>query len=318
MNELTTGHHRALLGLDTDWLVTKVDFMPEAKLVVNIQSKTSPGFTSFTGIEALKCTGSADTLVGANAATAWSVSGSGTGLSGAVSFQSFESLVGGTGVDTFTLAAGSVNSVFGGAGIDTLIGAGIDSEWVVSGVGAGAVNTNLLSANFYIMIGGSGNDQLTAFSALSSVQIGNAGNDILTGGAARDILFGGLGSDTLTIGGNEDILFGGSSSYDNNLVALKSIRAGWLSSRTHLQRVNNLRGGPITGSPLSAGYFLSNGTTDTLLEDSAADSFFGGTSNDWFIKGWRTRLETGWQASRSMTLPLSIVRHPGLAPLATS
>ena len=33
MNELTTEHYRALLGLDADWLVTKVDFMPEAKLV---------------------------------------------------------------------------------------------------------------------------------------------------------------------------------------------------------------------------------------------------------------------------------------------
>ncbi len=33
MNELTTEHYRALLGLDADWLVTKVDFLPEAKLV---------------------------------------------------------------------------------------------------------------------------------------------------------------------------------------------------------------------------------------------------------------------------------------------
>ena len=88
-----------------------------------------------------------------------------------------------------------------------------------------ATSINLLSANFHILIGGSGDDQLSSFSALSSILIGNAGNDVLTGGASRDILFGGSGSDTLTGGGNDDILFGGGTVYDDNLLALKAIRA---------------------------------------------------------------------------------------------
>ena len=33
MNELTTDHYRALLGLDADWRVTNVEFLPKAKLV---------------------------------------------------------------------------------------------------------------------------------------------------------------------------------------------------------------------------------------------------------------------------------------------
>ena len=33
MNELTTEHYRALLGLDADWRVTNVEFLPKAKLV---------------------------------------------------------------------------------------------------------------------------------------------------------------------------------------------------------------------------------------------------------------------------------------------
>ena len=122
-------------GLDTlDYSTTL------APVTVNLQSKTSPGLTSFTSIEATIGGSSADTLIGSNANTAWSVLGSGTGQSGTIPFQSFENLIGGTGVDTFTLATGSANSIFGGAGIDVLIGAGIENEWVVNGVGAGSVD----------------------------------------------------------------------------------------------------------------------------------------------------------------------------------
>ncbi len=113
--------------------------------------------------------------------------------------------------------------------------------------------------------------------------VGNGGNDVLVGGTARDILIGGLGSDSLKGGGNDDILFGGRSAFDGNLAALKALRAEWLSTRTHTQRVNNLRGGPITGTPLNAGYFLSN-SPDTLFDDSAVDSLFGGLGTDWYIK----------------------------------
>lgn len=33
MNELTTDHYRALLGLDADWRAINVEFLPKAKLV---------------------------------------------------------------------------------------------------------------------------------------------------------------------------------------------------------------------------------------------------------------------------------------------
>jgi len=33
MNELTIDHYRALLGLDADWRVINVEFLPKAKLV---------------------------------------------------------------------------------------------------------------------------------------------------------------------------------------------------------------------------------------------------------------------------------------------
>ena len=49
------------------------------------------------------------------------------------------------------------------------------------------------------------------------------------------------------------------------------------------QRGSNLRKGPITGIPLDAGYFLSN-SPDTLFDDNAIDSLFGGADTNWFIK----------------------------------
>jgi Ca2+-binding RTX toxin-like protein len=226
-----------------------------------------------------------DTVVGAGIDSEWVASGIGAGnYNTNLVFSEMENLTGGAFDDRFTIEpTGTIpGTLSGGAGVNTLSYVNWSTPVTVNAVVGSATAITILSANFHILIGGSGNDQLTAFSTLNSVLIGNSGNDVLVGGTARDILFGGLGSDSLNGGGNDDILFGGRSAFDGNLTALKALRGEWSSTRTYSQRVNNLRGGPITGTPLNAGYVLSN-TSGTLIDDYAIDSLLGGAGTDWFI-----------------------------------
>ena len=228
-----------------------------------------------------------DSLIGSSSPANWVVGHAGGGsINGIASFNDFENLTGGAGDDLFKiLPSGSVQGTLsGGLGVNTLSYADWNTGVTVNATVGVATSVNLLSPTFQVFVGGSGNDQLVAFSTVATVLIGNAGNDTLTGGTARDILFGGLGSDTLNGGGNEDIIFGGVSAFDDQPNSIKAIRAEWLSTRKYAERVNNLRGGPITGSPLNNGNFLSNFPVDTLLNDEASDSLTGGLLSDWFIK----------------------------------
>jgi Ca2+-binding RTX toxin-like protein len=302
--------------------------------------------TNFKAIDSLLGTAGSDTLIGSNRNSTWSITGTGSGIVGTVSFAAFENLEGGAANDSFKMLGGSVDSILGGVGIDTLTGESINNDWAITGPGAGSVNAtlafselenltggtlddvfsiapsgsipgtlsgglgtntlsyeswltdvsinavpgvasavNLVAANFSILVGGAGNDTLTAFVRVPSVVIGNGGNDSLTGSTSgRDILFGGTGMDSLNGLGGDDILFGGQTSYDNSPSLLKDLHSEWKSTRTYQQRVDNLRGGPITGTPLNGDRLLANHPVDTLLDDGEVDTLIGGTGMDWFIK----------------------------------
>ena len=325
----------------------KLDYSSwSSPVVVDLASKTAPALTSFASISSVVGSSAVDMLQGANSNTNWSITGSGSGTAGGVSFESFENLHGGTANDSYRITGGMVQSISGGDGTDTLIGPAINNAWVITGTGVGVLNgqvafsglenltggaaedeftieplgallgtlsggaglnslsysqwvsdvsvnatpgvatgIQLLAANFSMISGGAGNDTLFAFPSLPSILIGNAGDDHLVGSTnGRDLLFGGMGMDTLHGMGGDDILFGGASAFDQSSSALREIHAEWRSSRTYQQRVNNLRGGTITGLPLNGTSYLTNHPTDTLLDDGVADQLFGGTGTDWFIK----------------------------------
>ncbi len=134
-----------------------------------------------------------------------------------------------------------------------------------------------------MILGGSAADYIAAFPSLSSVLIGNGGDDVLQGSSARDILIGGLGADTLRGQGGDDVLIGGYSSFDNDVANLKALLAEWNSTRTYTQKVDNLRGGPITGVPLNGTAQLRTTGSQTVFDDAAVDTIMGSTGNDWFI-----------------------------------
>ena len=180
---------------------------------------------------------------------------------------------------------GSVpNLLNGGRGLNTLSYAGWSGDVEVNGILGTATAVQNLASNFQIIIGGSGNDRLTAFNFAGSVLIGNAGDDILTGRIGRTLLFGGLGADQLIGTRFDDLISAGPTSFDNDEVALKAIRAEWLSVRTYAQRVGNLRGISVTSPSLNGPYYLANTPADRIFDDSAVDSLFGGLGSDWFIQ----------------------------------
>lgn len=134
--------------------------------------------------------------------------------------NSFENVIGSTGNDTITDAAG-INAINGGNGNDTFImtndnardvirgDAGIDTvdyslftnaltvlvdgDFDVVGSGTGG-NTDRIRQieNF---IGGLGADNITGNGNVNTL-VGGGGNDIITGGQGADILTGGQGADT--------------------------------------------------------------------------------------------------------------------------
>ena len=79
------------------------------------------------------------------------------------------------------------------------------------------------------------------------------------------------------------ILIGGSTTHDAAPSQLANLRAEWTSDRSYSERIGNLQGTAITGTPLNNETYLRNTPTDTLLDDNAVDNLYGEDDLDWFI-----------------------------------
>lgn len=123
------------------------------------------------------------------------------------------------------------------------------------------------------LAGGDGNDTLVG-GARADVLLGGAGADALTGNAANDVLIGGTGADVLNGGSGSDLVVGGATVHDDNDTSLRQIAGEWTSSRSYVQRVDNLRAG-ANGLP------AINSTT--VPGDGAVDDLTGGSGTDWFV-----------------------------------
>lgn len=167
---------------------------------------------TFGAIESIRGGAGRDTLVGRNVVAQWLLSGQQykdftTKTARILKWDSFENLVGGSSVDSFILATGSIPwSLDGGAGNDLLDAtAALESVTLLGGSGddtlKGGRGDDLLD-------GGAGNDRL--FGAAGDDQLfGGDGLDDLDGGDGNDVLFGQFGNDTLRGGKGNDQLSGG-------------------------------------------------------------------------------------------------------------
>ena len=136
------------------------------------------------------------------------------------SYTTGDTLTGGLGADTFTIAAGKANIYDFGRGQDALvINAGASVVVTMAAAWAAtAATVNHGTASFYtngyaLDLSGASVDLsysvLNNSAAGTGAIIGSNGADSITGGAAADTLSGGLGDDTLIGMGGNDILTGG-------------------------------------------------------------------------------------------------------------
>jgi len=226
-----------------------------------------------------------DALYAAAIDNVWEIEGSSAGvLNNHTQFSGIVSLRGGAGRDWFRVAPGATfsGSFLGGTGLDTLdYSAWSDSVFINLATGK-ATGVSGTVSSFEILIGGSGDDTLTA-GGVASVLVGGAGNDLLTGGSRNDILIGGIGNNRLRGGLGSDLLIGGSTLFDSNALALADLLAEWSSSRTYLQRIDNLRG-VGTGVRLNGTTVLGSDPRDSIFADaSSVNELLGGSSVDWLI-----------------------------------
>ena len=244
-------------------------------------------------LESIGGGGGIDALVAAAGNNNWIVSGIGAGQLNSIVYAAMENLTGSSGDDLFELLpAGQVTGALnGGAGFNTLSYRQRTSPVAVNLAAGVRTATNVASIldSFSVIVGGSANDSLIGSRTRDMVLIGGSGDDSLTGGLGRDILIGGLGSDTLRGGAGRDILIGGLLSFESNSEGLKSILLEWENTTSFDQIRSNLQG--VTNTGLNGSYFLRNNTEDTLLDDSAVDSLFGGDDIDWYIASLSDVLE---------------------------
>jgi len=204
----------------------------------------------------------ADTLIGSggNDTLTGGGNGSADGADLILGLGGDDTIFGGGGNDVLDGGAGN-DAINGGAGDDLIVG-GDGNDQLVGEIGNDTILGNAGNDNLQ---GGDGHDIL----------VGGAGNDNLAGSSGQDILIGGLGQDTLRGENGDDIIIGGSTTHDENVQSLQSIRAEWI--RTDLtmaqKRANIGQGVGANGSVK-----LDN---STVIDDLTVDQVFASTGDDW-------------------------------------
>ncbi|MCG6969937.1 MAG: filamentous hemagglutinin N-terminal domain-containing protein [Gammaproteobacteria bacterium] len=140
----------------------------------------------------------ADAIVGPNTTTEWTISGADSGsFSGVDSFSGIENITGGSGVDTFTIAADFAGMVNGGDNADIF---NINNSMSGTLTGGNGDDTFNVAANYGGSVyGGAGNDIFNINSSMSGTLNGDAGDDTfhLTDDITAGALDGGDDNDTV-------------------------------------------------------------------------------------------------------------------------
>ncbi|MGE0055708.1 MAG: FG-GAP-like repeat-containing protein [Hyphomicrobium sp.] len=211
-----------------------------------------------------------DTLTYAGTTAAISVDlGLGT-ASGFTSISGVENVVGGSGNDTLTGAAGITNKLTGGSGDDTFTVHDI-GDLVVEASGGGVDTVLSLASSFTLSANvenltfiGSGNFSGTG-NGLNNVLTGGAGDDLLSGGGGDDRLIGGTGNDILT-GGNGNDTFVFAPGFGNDQIN------GFDANPTGGQDLIDLTGFNISADTFAAHVSIADVGADTLVTVDGTDT----------------------------------------------
>jgi hypothetical protein len=190
------------------------------------------GTTTFTGVGTLTGGAGTDTLTSLTAGDVFTITGANgvTLTTGALNGSSIETLIGGTGNDTFTLASNVTTfngAISGGGGTNTLASTNAANIWAWSGLKSGTLNSTTTFSQISCLTGGSGTDAIT-ISKDANITLTNSsltvGNDTvnlsgissatLIGGSSANVINVSAWSGTATIvatAGNDTIISNGAN-----------------------------------------------------------------------------------------------------------
>jgi Ca2+-binding RTX toxin-like protein len=199
--------------------------------------------------------------------------------------RNIESLIGGSGNDTFT-GDGLANRLAGGAGDDMLKGGG-GADVLDGGAGIDTANYADKTASVVVALTGAAVASVTVDGVIedtiSNIEnlIGGSGDDVLTGDSLANRLEGGAGDDVLTGGGGKDVLDGGAgidtASYSDKTASIVVTLNG---ATTAVVKVNGVTEDTIRNIENVTGGFGN----DVLTGDSMGNRLEGGAGND-VLKG---------------------------------
>lgn len=242
-------------------------------VTINIGAHTATGIGgTWANINTFIGSQGTNTLAGSNADTTYTITGHNAIQVMGLTFGGFQSVVGGSGNDTFAFQTGGSldGSIDGSGGTNTLTYAAYTGNVIVNlqlhaATGVGGTITNIQN-----VVAGNGNDMI----------VGDANPNVLTGGTGRSILIGGGGADVLNGGLSDNILIGDGTIYDLNAAALMAIFNEWTrTDASFQQRVAQLISPGLNG--LNGVYTLDK---SAIILDNAADTINGSAGTlDWFF-----------------------------------
>lgn len=175
-------------------------------LLVNFESLLATGLGQFNLIDNFIGNGLSDnTIIGANTANTWNITGSDSGNVNGASFSGFANLTGGSSSDSFAFGPGGIvtGAIDGGTGTNTLNYSGfaanvsVDLEFsTATGVGLGYANINSFVGS------GTVDDMLIGFDSGSTWNFTGANSGTVTNGSTTATFSeieshtGGIGNDT--------------------------------------------------------------------------------------------------------------------------
>jgi len=216
--------------------------------VTGANAGTLNGTTTFSGITNLSGGADTDTLTGLNRANDWRITGPAAAAVDGMNANGMNSLVGGSGADTFTLGTGVstfAGPISGGGGSDTLAATNGTNSWQVTGANGGTLNGSTLFSGITNLTGGSDADTFTLGTGISSF------NGLIAGGGGTDMLAATNGLNSWQVTG---------------------ANAGTLNGTTTFSGITNLAGGTGTDT--------LTGTAQTYsLDDITVNKGSNGSEN---------------------------------------